>query len=581
MRQTKRLALVAILGALVLPAWAELRCFAPDGKIVEVNEIIDDEIAFAKHAETAGVVAFDRLPRPNILHSWKSLGVTVLKTLRNDPEMSPERFRREAGFLAFRDGADGIYLAGAKPAGDYARALDEAKEDWRVLEYARSLGDRAMASDDGLIRIEGRRATYYLQGIFPADWENLDCMRLECTAWAKRLEQILGVSAAKLPTTVPANPLPEFATFKPYDAAAPDTVNVGGEGKSVKLGEGLEFRWDAIGFSLTVETHKGRELPSQWASPGGALDFRIYIPGKKPGEWLPYRYHCDLNPLLKGTVRAPARGRGSFLYGTDERFIPYDQAYESHNNRVMEWPRLRTHGPDCPDLRPRLTIEPVKGGGYRASLRVDWLSLYGRWPMQGSGTRGDTWFVGVDRMPDGGEPIAVKLIWPKPNATLFERFCGRFAPGAITTIYKEELARTNERWLLGLRDHYYRFLKTKEPCYNSGDYESDEMFRTRLEQPLVDANMAAWEMIWNDKDHPNPTLRKQTPAVQASIHKMLGRMLYLSHTVGLLRRDYLAGRFAGKVPPEPAKKKDNSDASPATPDADFDEEAISLDDKEF
>ena len=62
---------------------------------------------------------------------------------------------------------------------------------------------------------------------------------------------------------------------------------------------------------------------------------------------------------------------------------------------------------------------------------------------------------------------------------------------------------------------------------------------------------------------------------------MLGRMLYLSHQVGLLRRDYLVGRFAGKEPPEPPKKKAAESPLQKAPDADFDEDAIQLDDKEF
>lgn len=527
---------------LTLGLKAELKCYAPDGKIPEVTELIDDEIAFAQYAETASFVAFDRLPRANLLHSWKSLGVTVLKTIRVDSEMSPERYRREAGFLAFKAGADGLYLVG-RFEGESARALEEAKEDWRVMEYVRGLREKALANEDGLIRIEGRRATYYLQGILPAEWENLDTLRFEAVAWAKRLEQILGLPPAALPTTLPEKPLAARVDFKPYASAAPvpEPVTVGAEGKTVKAKNGLEFAWDTVGFSITVETR---------ASLGGELRFRLYIPGRQAGEWMPYRYHCDLNPCVKGTVRAPALGRGSCLYGTDERFIPYSQAYAADNNRVREWPCLRSHGPDCPDLRPALNIEPVKGGGYRAKFSVSWLSLYGRWPMQGDGTTRDVWYVGVDALPGTDEPIACRLHWPKPNKQLFEKFCERFAKGAVDDLCQEELARTNERWILGSRDHYYRFLETKEPCFNCGDFASDEMFRLRMVKPLIDAS------------------------------KGIRRMRYLSHAVGLLRRDYLVGRFAGRVPPEPKVEPNDDNAVKNAPDVDFDDDAIELDGKE-
>ena len=580
---TKRFpVLLAAVAQMALAAQAEVLCCSPDGKIPEVNQLLDDEFAFRKYAETADVVAFDRIPRSNLLQSWKTLGVKVLKIMRSDPERSPEMYRRQAGFQAFKDGADGLYLAD-KPAGEYARALEEAKEDLRVAEYVRSLWEKARASDDGLVRIEGRRAQYYLKGFLPSEWENLDTIRLECTAWAKRLEQLLGVKPAKLPTTLPEKPLPEAASFKPFAGHEDiiETLAVGPEGKAVTAENGITFRWDTAGFSVTVETKKGRELQNRWQAPGGELDFRLYLAGKKPGEWMPYRYHVDLEPMIKGSPRAPARGRGSYLYGTDERFVPYDQAYNSNNTRIREWPLLRSHGPDCPALRPSFSIEPVKGGGYRATFSVGWLSLYGRWPMQNPAVRGEVWYIGVDKMPETGAQAACKLTWPKGSPLLFDKFCQRFSTGDITGIYKQELARTYERNMGGFRDRYYRFLKTKDPTFNLGDLESDEMFRTRLSQPLFDANNDAWQMIWTDKEHPSPTLRKQTPTVQKVIHKMLGRMLYLSHQVGLLRRDYLVGRFAGKEPPEPPKKKAAESPLQKAPDADFDEDAIQLDDKEF
>ena len=574
-------AMLAAVGAMALAAQAEFLCCSPDGKIPEVNRLLDDEFAFRKYAETASAVAFDRIPRPNLLHSWKTLGVKVLKTMRCDSEMSPEMYRRQAGFQAFKAGADGLYLAD-QPAGEYARALEEAKEDARVADYTRSLWEQAQANADGLVRIEGRRAQFYLKGFLPSDVENLDTLRLEFTAWAKRLEQLLGVAPAKLPTTVPEKPLPDAASFKPF-AANEDLVEnltVGAEGKSVTGDNGITFRWDAAGFSVTVETKKGKELANRWQAPGGELDFRLYLAGKKPGDWMPYRFHADLEPMIKGSPRAPALGRSKFLFGTDERFVPYDQAYNSNNTRVREWPLLRSHGPDCPNLRPSLTIDPVKGGGYRATLSVSWLSLYGRWPMQNQAVR-DVWYVGVDKMPETGAPAACRLTWPRANALLFDKICGRFSTGGITGVYKRELERSYDRYMGGFRDRYYRFLKTKEPTFNLGDLESDEMFRTRLAQPLIDANDAAWQMIWTDKEHSNPTLRKQTPAVQKSIHKMLGRMLYLAHQVSLLRRDYLAGRFAGKIPPEPPKKKAADSPVQKGPNADFDEDAMQLDDKEF
>ena len=96
----------------------------------------------------------------------------------------------------------------------------------------------------------------------------------------------------------------------------------------------------------------------------------------------------------------------------------------------------------------------------------------------------------------------------------------------------------------------------------------------------MDANDNAWQILWTDKEH-KPKLDMQPEAVKLEIWKMLGRMLYLSHDVGRLRRDYLAGRFAGQVPPEPEKKVDHRRQTPVGPDLDDGGVDIQLDDMEF
>ena len=481
--------------------------------------------------------------------------------------------------MAFQDGADGLWLPDAAelPA-PFRTALGEAREDWRILLYLRDLRDKAAASADGIVRTDANRVTYWF-GYMPAGWENLDCLRLECVAWAKRLEQVLGLPEATLPVTRPEKPVSESLRFEPFADlnVRPHEVTLKGpDGRSIRLGDGVEFRADYAGFSLSYSTTNGPEL-AKWSVPGGALDFRIYLPGTHPGEWLPYRYHCDLEKAWTGP-RAPAIGRGSFLFGTDERFKPYSLAYGVPNIRIRPWPRLRSYGPDYPDLRPSLEIAPNTGGGWRAVVSVSWLSLYGHWPMQGEGNR-DVWCVGLDRSPDTGQPVAFRLVWPKGSVAEFRKFAGRISTGSLSSIYKDELNRTLEVWMTAFRERFYPFAKTDKPCFNRYDLESDEMFRARLVQPLVDANDNAWQILWTDKEHKSK-LDMQPEAVKMEIWKMLGRMLYLSHDVGLLRRDYLAARFAGQVPPEPAKKVDHRRQAPLGPDLDGGVD-IQLDDIEF
>ena len=540
------------------PTAAELESLAASGKapLVEADDPVDDAPAFTNYARVSGAVAFGRLPRLNLLHSWKGLGVKVLKTVRYSSEGSAEHFRRQAGFEAFQDGADGLWLPNAAqlPA-NFRAALDEAREDWRILLHLRELRDKAAASDDGIVRIDANRVTYWF-GYMPAEWENLDCLRLECVAWAKRLEQVLGLPEADLPVKCPEKPIPESFRFEPFadlEVQSREVTLKEPDGRSISLGDGVNFRADYAGFSLVYSTTNGPEL-AKWSVPGGTLDFRIYLPGKQPGEWLPYRFHCDLEKAWTGP-RAPAVGRAGWLFGTDERFKPYSIAYGVPNIRIRPWPRLRSYGPDYPDMRPSLAIEPNKGGGWRAAVNVSWLSLYGHWPMQGEGIR-DVWCVGLDRSPDTGKPAAFRIVWPKGSAAEFRKFAGRINTGFLSSIYTTELNRTYEVWMTAFRERYYPFAETAKPCFNRYDLESDKMFLERLVQPLVDANENSWQIVWTDKEH-KPKLDSQPEVVKMKIWKMLGRMLYLSHDVGLLRRDYLAGRFAGQVPPEPEKKPED------------------------
>jgi hypothetical protein len=548
--------------------------------LVETDEPVDDAIAFTNYARDARAVAFEKLPRLNLLHSWKGLGTKVLKMVRYRAESTAEHFRREAGFMAFQDGADGLWLPdAAELPPNFRAALDEAREDWRILLYLRELRDKAAASADGIVRTDANRVTYWF-GYMPAGWENLDGLRLECVAWAKRLEQVLGLPEAKLPVTCPAEPVPGSVRFEPFadlGVQPQEAILKGADGKRVSLGGGLEFRADYAGFSLAFSTTNGPEI-AKWSVPGGTLDFRIYLPGKHPGDWLPYRFHCDLEKAWTGP-RAPAIGRGSFLFGTDERFKPYSIAYGVRNIRIQPWPRLRSYGPDYPDMRPLLAIVPNTGGGWRAVVSVGWLSLYGHWPMQEMGTR-DVWCVGLDRSPDTGKSVACRLVWPRGSAAEFKKIAGRINTGSLSRIYMAELNRTYEVWMTAFRERYYPFAKTANPCFNRYDLESDEMFRARLVQPLVDVNENAWRILRTDKEH-KPKLDMQPEAVKMEIWKMLGRMLYLSHDVGLLRRDYLAGRFAGKDPPEPAKKVDHRRQAPLGPDLDGGGVDIQLDDIEF
>ena len=559
---------------------AELRA-AGKMPLVVSDEFADEAVAFTNWAENASAVAFEWVPRSHLLHSWKLLGVKVLKTVRFQREGSPAHFRREASFLAFRSGADGIWLPDAeKLPADWRAALAEAREDWRVLLRLNSLAEQASRHPDGNIRIEARRVAYWFSWM-PADWENADLLRLECVAYVKRLEQLLDVPAADFPVRRPETTLTNAPPLTPYAgwAEKPEQKQLKKLGDTVTFDGGLSFRADHNGFSITYSTTNGPPL-GRWQQPGGTLDFRLYIAGDEPGAFLPYAFHCDFNPKHYSAVRAPDTGRSHFLFATDERFRPFYIAYGVRNPRIWTWPRFRDYGPDYPDPRPSLRVEGNKRGGWRATISFSWLSFYGHWPMQ-TGGKTDLWFVGLERSPETGRPLAGRILWPRGHADNFRHFAERLKTSEITDIYKRQLGRTEAVWTTAEAERFYPFAQTAKPTFHRYDLEGDRMFFNRLVRPLLDANKNAWELIWTDQDHPEPKFIKQPDSIRLLILRNLGRMLYMSHEVGQRRLDYLVDRYEGREPPDYTPPRDPLADAPREPDADYDPDAIKLDDKEF
>lgn len=563
-------------------AVAALRAAGKKPLVVD-STFADEAVAFTNWAENASAVAFIQLPRLHLMHSWKLLGVKVLKYVRYDDECSADHFRREASFLAFRDGAEGLWLPDMdRFPPDWREAFTEAKEDWRIMLYLKSLADEAAKSEDPAVRIECRRVAFWL-GWMPADWENLDTLRLECVAWAKRLEMLLGKPKANLPVARSEPTRPTSAGRLPYFGAPvkPVQEHLKKLGDTVAFDGGLSFKADKNGFSITYSTTNG-PARSKHDLPGGFLDFRLYIPGDTPGSFLPYRFHCDFNPSYYSAKRAPATGREGWLFGTDERFRPFYIAYATPNPRVWNWPRLRDYGPDYPDPRPHLKIEANKGGGWRATLEFRWIHLYGHWPMQHDG-KNDIWFIGVDKSPETGLPLSGRILWPRGHADFFRTFASSMAPHEMTDAYQRELNRTQKVWTTAYEERLYPYARTPRPSFNRYDVASDAAFWVRFVEPLCITNENAWELIYTDKDHPSK-FPGQPENIKMAIWRNFARMTYLSHEVGRRRLAYLEDRFAGRaLPPVPKKRKtaDEIAAEHKSPDIDYDPDAIQLEEKEY
>lgn len=550
--------------------------------LVADNTLFDESVALTNWALNAAAVAFDVLPRAHLMQTWKKLGVTTLQTVRFHPEGTADHFRREAGFLAFKKDADGIWLPGgtATLPDSWKRALDEAREDWRVLLYLRSLADEIAKSKDGNLFIESRRIRYWF-AFMPAEWERLDVLRLECVEYARRLEQLLGLPPANLPSARSAPIEPQTTDFKPYsDWEEPPMPEVMAKlPADVAFDGGLSFHADYRGFSMTYSTTNGPTL-ARGKRPGGRLDFLLFIPGDEAGSLLPYRFCVDLGEHFHGEPRAPMLGRHAFVNG-DERFTPYNYAYGVPNVHARLYPRLRDFSPAYPELVPHFEYKRNKGGGWHVTLSFKWHELYGLWPMAKTG-RSDLWFVGLERSPETGRPLAGRVLWPRGSEASWTKFCGALDYHAITDRYRRELGRTRDIWSTGPAERYYPFAVTKGETFHRYDPASDAIFFSRVVMPLIDANANAWELIEVTKKQPKPKIDAKPDSIRQEVWRSLGNLLYLSHAIGEKRLEYLEGRHAGEIPPEYKSKAEAfKESKPTEMNADFDPDAIQLEDKEY
>ena len=551
---------------------------ASSGGIRPVELSGDLRADWQAHALTAQACAVDTLPPDNVRASWRKLGVKMYKRVAWDPEGTAEHFRRKAGFLAVREDADGVWLADEeKFTPEWKQALAEAKVDVAVALYCRSLAEKAMGwrEKDNKVWIEGRRALW-LFGHLDFDRCNLDTLRLEFICYAKRLEQLLGESPRNLPLVV-AKPLSESRPgLVPLAGLAPERRSLSVENRNpVRLSEGLSFASDGNGFTFTIRSPKGEK--DVW--PGGTAAFRLYLPDGK-GGYLPYEYRIDLSPVAPD--RAPCDAYG--LWWLRERWGRGSlRLYaDPFTWRFVDVPH-GTYGTKYPKVTPRFIFRFEKEGGWKADVSFSWLDLYGYWPTLRNGVV-DRWFVSLGALP-GVPACACQLDWPRGREVNFKAFTKSLACSAITSRYAAERERSSDLYDIWHSDRLYGFAKTKEPTYQLFDPESDRIFKERVVAPMLEANKDLADVTFTARRGTETVpakLEGEPESIKMSVWKSLGRLFSLSERIEKARCDYILMRFAGKMPPEPPKRrKAEGAAALKAPDVDNDDEAIQLDDKEF
>jgi len=553
---------------------------AQSGGLKPVELTGDMRADWLAHAETADACIVDRIPTDNIRASWQTLGVKLLRRAAWDPEGSAEYFRRQAGFLPLHEEADGVWIVGEEKFPEtWKRALAEAKVDVDVTLYCKSLAEEALKwrEKDNKVWIEGRRVLWFLRHM-DFDRENLDTLRLEFVCYAKRLEQLLGVKPRALPVKI-AEPIePDRIAFVPLKDLSPEPVAVSIDNAHlVKLGPGLSFSCDGNGFVFTISSAEGAK--GVWPSGTGA--FRLYLPDGR-GSFLPYEYRLDFSPVE--TNRAPTDAYG--LWFLKERWGRGNLSlYADKGSWRFRFVPHGSYGSRYPRLEPRFDFDwREKGSGWRLKLFFNWLDLYGYWPSLKNNVA-ERWYVSLDALP-GVPSAACRLDWAKGRELNFKRFTRSLDCATITERYAEETLQAGGIYRLWHDERLYGFAKTKEPTYQRCDPESDKVFWERVVKPMVDDNKALADITYtyrnNDRTWVPPPLARADEQTKMSVWKKLGKLFTLAERVSLARRDYILTRYAGKLPPKPSEKGKPAGAAALTaPDADNDDNALDLDDKEF
>ncbi len=551
----------------------------------------NDVFTLTNQADVISAAVLNDFPQSNLRHTWTSLDVKVLYGVEYHPEGTAEHFRRKCGFLPISRAMDGVYIKNPKELPEsWKAALKEAMTDAEVCTYLMELCEKALADKNPLLHTEARRVYYFVNNM-GSEWEDLDCLRLECVAYAKRLEMLLGLPEKKLPVTftpAPADDTPPFRPFantpvKPVEVKVA-TYNNSGVPLDGKEPDKTEFTFSSnnTGFTISLINRAGPERKN-WLVNQDKFKVSLYFQSNTGKGYEPYHFEFDANDFNVGP-RAKVPSLWSFLYSLDERFTPYGRGYAIPQPRVKIKPTYRTFSYSHPYIMPGLNIQPVKGGGYSLNLTFSWLSLYGSWPAI-TNQKFDNWYIAAERLPDGTRPSPAKLIWPRGREANFDTLAKQLSPGALTLHYKEELNRTEKVWKTAFEERLYKFEKTPRPTFNRYELGSDTNFYERVAKPLIDANANIWGMVQCDKEHPNPKIRDANDTTKHLIYSSLEKFLYLSRDVGVARRDYLVDRFAGKPLPEFKKKEDPTKAKQKKFTGDFIEDDsfgdLQLDDIEF
>lgn len=534
------------MGVCILLAVA-FRVLTPtEASAMKIGTIEDPARAFASFAEGYDAVAAERMPRPNLLQTWRKLGIPVYQKVAFDGEGSAEFFRKQCGFLPFADEADGILLD-ADPARlppGWQAALAAAREDVRILGRLSDLAAKCRASANHKHVLEGRRACSWLCET-PFLRENADTLRLEAVGLVRHLEKLLGEKPLACDGT-PAKTEPNTLDFVPFKGQEVGKVRLEAFGKSVELAPGLTLTPAAHGVTVTFSDKRGAFDPL--GLPPGRDTFRVklYLPTRGPSGW--ERHDVVLTAPHKPTPRVDSSCTDGLSIDIEDRFADCTpRAYELPS-RTWSEDYQRLHLPRRVYSFAARDKDQKQMTGWTLSFTIWFSDIVGQWPYAEDARR-NLWYLAVDRLPDGSDGKAFRLQFPRGNERTQSQICAAFHCETATEAWGEDSAAVVCDWqateigrLLPVEETgvVHRFSRTE-----------NALFWSRMVEPVYRRAARSAETAFSNRDKPRAKFMDLPPAKQAAFVAASGPYRHICEITSRLRRDFLLMRQKGETPPEP------------------------------
>ena len=546
------------------------------GDVMPMGEL---ESAFER-CKNAKAVWCDAMPTDNLLDVWKNLGIKVFLRVRFDPEVSPEFFRRQAGFEPFLRHADGAYLdfngSDLDPAA--VAALKEAKEDIRIVTRVRDLAERAAADKDYLVVEDGRQAKFLLNEIGVSTLPP-GLLRLEMIALLKHLEEILGEKPLAVEIAEGETPARKV---RPFKGAKPEAYKLA-FGTEVKLSDAVSVRLHPkeLSFIFTdgkFDSKPGALLPKDRRE----FSFRLYTQIAHD-DWARYDVRWR-SGVRNGEGKVSQGCTASMAIHVSDKFTAQDAiryGYGTPWGGVVDVEPTRASVPGAPRFGMSAFFETPnqrnKLTGSRINLSMGFSRFLARLPASDP-VRPEYWYLDIPASPwTGGERVTARLDFPKSGEPTKNKLLDACDCGAMTGLWQHDCGLID--WLY-TRSWLQRFrVRPKDTTPRMYCVEADKMFIDRMVAPIRAPASGIAKLVFCDKDNPTPLLAKRTPQGQRQIRQQCYQLAVFFDRVMKLRADYLKLRFAGKEPPEPPKPKESEADAKKDALAPEEEETISLDEE--